>query len=139
MASWRQALDRRDTLARRFEGQVRAGADGLSVYQDGAGPADLGLARAFGAGEAEPLAHKLEQGLFGADFPRHGWPLIWRETGIMCHVCKASAISMPPVGAHGLGQRAAEEHPCQIRLVCHRSMEVVDRLQDLLVMALRLP
>ena len=43
-ASWRQTFDRRDTLARCLESQVRAGANGLSVDQHGAGPADLGLA-----------------------------------------------------------------------------------------------
>src|SRR5262249_42311999 len=71
--------------------------------------------------------------------PRHGWPLMWRATGIMDPVYTASAISLPPVGAHGLGQRAAEEHPCEMRLVGYRSMPIVDRLQDLLVMALGLP
>src|SRR5215471_15203717 len=71
--------------------------------------------------------------------PRHGWPLIWRATGIMDPVYTASAISLPPVGPHGLGQGAAEEHPCEIRLVCHRSMHIVDRLQDLLVVALCVP
>src|SRR5262245_46133509 len=71
--------------------------------------------------------------------PLHGWPLIWSATGIMDPVCTASAISLPPVGAHGLGQRAAEKHPCEIRLVGRRSMQIIDRLQDLLIMALRLP
>src|SRR5262249_4492236 len=71
--------------------------------------------------------------------PLHGWPLIWRATGIMDSVCTASAISLPPVGVHGLGQRTAEEHPCEIRLVGHRSMQIVDRLQALLVVALCLP
>src|SRR5262249_60569420 len=42
--------------------------------------------------------------------PRHGWPLIWSVTGIMDSVYTVSAISLPPVGAYGLGQRAAEEH-----------------------------
>src|SRR5215510_15604490 len=71
--------------------------------------------------------------------PRHGWPLIWRATGIMDPVYTALAISLPPVGPNGLGQRTAEEHPCKIRLVGHRSMPVIDRLQDLLVVALGLP
>src|SRR5215471_17826056 len=71
--------------------------------------------------------------------PRHGWPLIWRATGIMDPVYTVSAILLPLVGAHGLGQRTAEEHPCEIRLVGHRSMPIVDRLQDLLVVALCVP
>src|SRR5262245_10543986 len=78
--------------------------------------------------------------------PRHGWPLISKATGSVCHVCgivdcvcTASAISLPPVGTHGLGQCPAQEHPCQISLVRNRSVEVIDRLQDLFVVALRLP
>ena len=47
----------------------------------------------------------------------------------------ASAISLPPVGVYGLGQLAAEEHPCRIRLVGHRSMQIIDRRQDLRVVA----
>src|SRR5262245_14984763 len=70
--------------------------------------------------------------------PRHGWPLIWSATGIMDPVYTALAISLPPVGPHGLGQRTAEEHPCKIRLVGHRAMPIIDRLQDLLVVALGL-
>src|SRR5215471_714414 len=54
-------------------------------------------------------------------------------------VYTASAISLPPVGPYGLGQRTAEEHPCKIRLVGHRAMPIIDRLQDLLVVALGLP
>src|SRR5215510_7208127 len=71
--------------------------------------------------------------------PCHGWPLMWSATGIMDPVYTASAISLPPMRAHGLGQRAAEEHSCQIRLVGRRAMHIVDRLQDLRVMALGLP
>jgi len=51
--------------------------------------------------------------------PRHGWPLIWKATGIVDPVCKASAMSIPPVGAYGLAQRSAQKHPCQVRLVRH--------------------
>src|SRR5215510_114017 len=67
VASRRQTFDRRHTLARRLEGQVRAGADGLTVHQYSAGPTDLRLARAFRPGEVEPLAHELYEGFFRTD------------------------------------------------------------------------
>src|SRR5262249_14794974 len=63
----RQTLDRHDRLSGSLEGQIRAGADGFAVDQDSAGPADLGLARPLRPGEAEPLAHQLQQGLLDAD------------------------------------------------------------------------
>src|SRR5918912_1169853 len=71
--------------------------------------------------------------------PRHGWPLIWNATGIMDPVYTASAMSLPPVGTHGLGQCAAEEHSCEIRFIGRRSMQIIDWLQDLRVVALGLP
>ena len=62
-----QPLDRRHLAAVRVRGEIAAGADGQPVDEHGAGAADLDVAGALGAGQAEPVAEQVEQQLLRLD------------------------------------------------------------------------
>jgi hypothetical protein len=59
---WRsQALDGRDLVAVGLYGEHQAGADGLPIKEDGAGPAHPMLTPDVGAGEAKVVAQKVAE------------------------------------------------------------------------------
>ena len=61
-ALWsRQTFDGLDRPALGLVGQGAAGTDGRAIEEHRAGAADLGIARALGAGQPQSVAQKIEQ------------------------------------------------------------------------------
>ena len=93
----------------RLHGEVRAGAHRQPVDQHGARAADLDVAGALGARQAEAVAQHVEQQLLGLDLER-AWARPLRRGSM-----RISAVGHRASGRAGRGRRAAPRRPSSRR------------------------